>query len=89
LATELALGPFINDQLVALLPQWTTARGDLDDVAFDRDIDIASLHARYIKGDNELVTAAQGLHGKSARSACAGQCLLGQPVEFAKGIESH
>ena len=89
LAPKLALGPLIDDQLIALLAQRTAARGDLDDVALDCDIDVIGLHARDVEGDNELVTTSQRLHGQRARSACAGQCLLGQPVKFAKRIESH
>src|ERR1700712_5683979 len=89
LATELALRPLINDQLVALLSNRAAAGGDLDDVALGRYIDIAPTHARYIKRDHELVAATHRLHGKGARGACAGQGRVGQPVEFAKRIESH
>jgi hypothetical protein len=89
LTPEIALRPLIDEQLIALLPQRTAARVDLYDVALDRDIDVTGLHARYVEGDNELVTAPQRLHGQSSRSACAGQRLLGKPVKFAKRIESH
>src|SRR6202012_6198589 len=89
LPTELALWPFVDDHLVARLAQRLATSAQFDDVAFDGDVHIVLVNARYINGDDELVTTPEGFHRHCSWCPSACQCLVGEPVEFAERVESH
>src|SRR6202161_2010542 len=89
LPTELALRPLVDDYLVARLPQRLATSAQFNDVAFDGDVYILLVHARYINGDDELITTPEGFHRHCSWRPSACQCLVGEPVEFAERVESH